>query len=376
MTSLNSSASPSLTAEELRNLNSVTDVLPSWNSGDVAGVLSFYDERILWTNVAMEEAYSGKDEVGGYLSRMLTAFPGLSFRVTHKYPRGHRVAERWVISGEHLGPYLGIPPTGRHVDIHGMSIVHLSEGRFMSDRFYFDTSSVLRDMGLFPTPAVFRSTAGKALLALMARIAALLPVNDAAGSAEPAVTHDDASMSGAESETLRVVDTLISAFNAGDVNVIEGYLATEVTVDNKATPQVQRGRQDAISGIKALLNGVPDAQVVVVQSLVHDNVVACEFRIKGTHLGTLLDVPATERLIDLPGISMLTVEEGRVTDVAIYVDSGMLWRQMGLMPPLSFLNTGAARVSLWLAVNRMRVAAMVLVLGIATALLSRRDRRA
>ena len=52
-----------LTETEERNLRAVTDVLDSWNEQDVEGVLTFYDDEIVWRNVAMEETYNGKGEV-------------------------------------------------------------------------------------------------------------------------------------------------------------------------------------------------------------------------------------------------------------------------------------------------------------------------
>ena len=52
-----------LTETEQHNLRAVTDVLPYWNRQDIEGVLAYYDERITWLNIAMEETYRGKGEV-------------------------------------------------------------------------------------------------------------------------------------------------------------------------------------------------------------------------------------------------------------------------------------------------------------------------
>lgn len=82
-----------LTATEQENLRSVTDVLPFWNQHDIPGVLAFYDDEIVWRNVALEEVYRGKAEVGAFLEKLMTAFPDLTFEVTHKIARGDHVAE-------------------------------------------------------------------------------------------------------------------------------------------------------------------------------------------------------------------------------------------------------------------------------------------
>jgi len=153
-----------LTATEQRNLRAVADVLPFWDRHDLDGVLSFYAEDINWHNVALEETYRGKAEVRAYLSALLVAFPDLSFSVSYRIARGSNVAEQWRLKGTHRGEFLGIPPTGRPVDIPGMSMVELRDGKFVRDEFYFDSGIVLRQMGLMPPLAAIRTAPGRALL--------------------------------------------------------------------------------------------------------------------------------------------------------------------------------------------------------------------
>lgn len=364
-----------LSPAEKRNLAAVTNVLPFWNGGDVQGVLGFYEHEIVWTNVALEEVYEGHAGVGRYLNRMLTAFPDLRFDVTHKIPRGDRVAERWVITGTHLGPYLGIPPTGRHAAIHGMSIVHLPEGRFLSDRFYFDTSSVLRDMGLMPSPGVFRAAPARALLRAIVLVSKGLVRSNGAVDAptEPAIL-DDLALSDGERQSLALLTQVIETFNRGGYRSISELVAHDVALDNKMFVEMQIGREALVESLAVLATGFPDATLSITQTVVRDDEIACEFRLRGRHHGPFLGVPPTGRQISIPGISHLTIRDGKIAEIALYADSGMLWRQLGLMPPLSFLDTSAARVSLWIAVNRARVIA-ALTVSVVVALMSSRRKK-
>ena len=106
-------AARDLTETEERNLKAVADVLPFWNSGDIEGILSFYDDDIVWVNVALEETYNGKDEVRAFLERLYAALPDLTFGADWAIARGDQIAERWTVSGTHRGPFWGIPATGR-----------------------------------------------------------------------------------------------------------------------------------------------------------------------------------------------------------------------------------------------------------------------
>jgi len=151
---------------ELANLRSVTDVLQYWNRQDIEGVLGYYDDSIIWLNIAMEETYRGKGEVRVFLRKLFAAFPDLSFEVTYKIARGDNVAEQWLIRGTHLGTFMGIPSTGRHVEIPGMSMAELRNARFVSDHFYFDALGVLRDMALMPPLSVSQTLVGRGALGM------------------------------------------------------------------------------------------------------------------------------------------------------------------------------------------------------------------
>jgi steroid delta-isomerase-like uncharacterized protein len=153
-----------LTETEERNLRSVADVLQFWNSGDIEGIVGFYDEEIVWRNVALEESYVGKQAVREFLTRLFTAIPDLVFTVDFKIARGDNVSEQWTVAGTHLGPFMGIPPTGRHVEIRALSMVTLRDGKFLRDEFYWDTGAVMRQMGLMPPLAVVQGAAGRGFL--------------------------------------------------------------------------------------------------------------------------------------------------------------------------------------------------------------------
>src|SRR5436190_2547331 len=116
-------ATQALTETELRNLAAVSDVHPFWNRGDVDGVLEFYDDEITWTNVALDEVYRGKAEVGVFLGALFRALPDLVFTAPDAIARGDKVAEKWRIRGTHRGTLFGLPPTGRTLVIEGASMI-------------------------------------------------------------------------------------------------------------------------------------------------------------------------------------------------------------------------------------------------------------
>ena len=160
---------PPLTDEERRNLETVQGPHAFWNRGDVDGVLAFYADGIVWTNVALEEVYRGKAAVGEFLSRLFTALPDLEFVIEQTIVRGDHVAEQWTIRGTHLGTFMGVPSTGRRLEIPGVSMLVVRDGKFLRDDFYFDSAGMLRQAGLLPSLAASQGTVGRVLVGLLVR---------------------------------------------------------------------------------------------------------------------------------------------------------------------------------------------------------------
>lgn len=153
-----------LLAHEQRNLQTMAAVEAAWNAHDVPTILSHYDDRILWRDVAAGRTYFGKAEVGRFLRSLFSAVPDLTLTITRRIPRGDLVAEEYTLSGTHLGTMFGVPATGRAVRICAVSFVEMRDGRFAADQFYFDVASLLRQMGLFPSLTIAEHPVGHLIM--------------------------------------------------------------------------------------------------------------------------------------------------------------------------------------------------------------------
>jgi len=59
-----------------------------------------------------------------------SAFPDLRVEIEDQICEGDKVVTRKVFLGTHLGPLMGISPTGKPVAIHVIDIVRLKDGRY------------------------------------------------------------------------------------------------------------------------------------------------------------------------------------------------------------------------------------------------------
>jgi steroid delta-isomerase-like uncharacterized protein len=152
--------STELTDEEKANLGAFVSIAECWNAHDLPRILEHYNDDVVWRNIPTGELYDGKAEVGAFLESLFNGLDDLELEVTLRLPRGKYVAEEYHIRGLHTGELLGIPPTYRYVDIPCISFVEMRDGKWKEDRFYYDVSTVLRQMGLFPPLEMARTSVG------------------------------------------------------------------------------------------------------------------------------------------------------------------------------------------------------------------------
>ncbi len=90
-----------------------------------------------------------------FLEGNWTAFPDLSFQVTQRIASGDWVVDTWIGTGTHTGPMMtpagaSIPPTGRRATTPGADVVQFKDGKIVYTAVYFDTMSLLAQLGLVP----------------------------------------------------------------------------------------------------------------------------------------------------------------------------------------------------------------------------------
>jgi steroid delta-isomerase-like uncharacterized protein len=57
------------------------------------------------------------------------AFPDLAFSIEDIFACGDRVAHRWTFTGTHEGEMLGVAPTGRRVEVTGIELNRIVDGK-------------------------------------------------------------------------------------------------------------------------------------------------------------------------------------------------------------------------------------------------------
>ena len=97
------------------------------------------------------------------------------------------------------------------------------------------------------------------------------------------------------------------------------------------------GQGPGLEGLKDVLRGMraafPDLHFSVEEQIAEGDKVLTRFEWAGTHRGEFLGVPATGRPVKVWGMVIDRLQNGRIKDTRIIMDSLGLMIQLGVFPP-------------------------------------------
>jgi steroid delta-isomerase-like uncharacterized protein len=80
------------------------------------------------------------------------AFSDSRLQVHEQIAEGDYVVTRWTGKGTHDGELMGVPATGKWVEIEGISIDRFADGRIVESWESFDALGMMQQLGAVPEP--------------------------------------------------------------------------------------------------------------------------------------------------------------------------------------------------------------------------------
>lgn len=170
---------------------------------------------------------------------------------------------------------------------------------------------------------------------------------------------DTAALSEAEqrnSETVRQMVKYLSSHNvAGMLSCFDEEMEW-LDVPMEAS---YRGNAEISVFLDSLFDAFPDLDYQLTHMVTRGDSVVAQFRMRGTHQNTFYGLPATQAVVEIPCLSMITMRNGKMLSDHCYFDNAMILRQMRLMPPLSVTLSPPGRALLWAAVKGKQTAPLL-----------------
>lgn len=121
-----------------------------WNRGNFAVVDEMIASDYLCHSSDPATETHGTAGYRQFYARLRDAFPDFQVTVEDQIAEGDRVVTRWRASGTHRGEFQGIPPTGRHAVITGITIDRIAGGKVVEGWTNSDDLGMMRLLGIVP----------------------------------------------------------------------------------------------------------------------------------------------------------------------------------------------------------------------------------
>ena len=96
-----------------------------------------------------------RNDLGGakqFFSILFAAFPDLKITIHDQIAEVDKVVTRKTFQGTHQGEFLGIPATGKHVEMDIIDIFRVSEGKIMEHWAEADLMALMQQLGAIEAP--------------------------------------------------------------------------------------------------------------------------------------------------------------------------------------------------------------------------------
>ena len=241
--------------ELINDKNFDPNVVQINNTGNLEGITAFRD----------------------YYQNFLTGFSDIKFTVKNIFGQDNKIVKHWNFTGKHTGDFFGIPATGKRVDVEGVTLVKMKDGRIAQEQDFMDNGVLMQQLGLVSDP-----------------------------------------------NNITVVDNLYNAFEVGDIPAVLGAMDAKIVWNEAEGNSLADG--NPYIGPDAVLNGVFVRLGAMYDGFKLKNIKLHEMS-NNQVLATLrydATVKATGKKIDAQVAHLWTLKDGKVIAFQQYVDTKKL----------------------------------------------------
>jgi steroid delta-isomerase-like uncharacterized protein len=136
-----------MSAEENKELARRSWEIVSERTPDL--IEEFYPPDLVWHEP--DQDIRGYEEARQFVSTFFDAFPDMNITVEDAIAEGEQAVTRYTIRGTHRGETEEFgPPTGRQVELEGITIHRIEDGKIVEEWSRYDNLSVMQQLGLVP----------------------------------------------------------------------------------------------------------------------------------------------------------------------------------------------------------------------------------
>jgi steroid delta-isomerase-like uncharacterized protein len=129
---------------ESENESTVLKGFEAFNRQDIDALMESITDDFKYDSVTRYRL--DKEEYRKFMDVLYTAFSDFRIRVNRMVSQGNTVVAETTITGTHKSEYLGIPATGKSIELPAVYICDLEAGKVKLMKYYANLQSLLRQL--------------------------------------------------------------------------------------------------------------------------------------------------------------------------------------------------------------------------------------
>jgi steroid delta-isomerase-like uncharacterized protein len=121
-----------------------------WSKGHFGLIEELVAPEYVAHDPANPEEVRSPEGLRRYIEAFRSAFPNMQLSVEDQVAEGEKVLTRWTARGTHRGDFFDIAPSGKRLEMVGMSMDHFSGGRFVESWENYDALGMMQQIGAVP----------------------------------------------------------------------------------------------------------------------------------------------------------------------------------------------------------------------------------
>jgi steroid delta-isomerase-like uncharacterized protein len=128
------------------------EVEEAFNGGNLDVLDELLADDYVSHDPAAPEPIRGREGARALIESYRSGVAGLHVQIDDQIAKGDKVVTRWTASGRHEGELFGVPPTGKEIEVTGITIERFEDGRVVEDWTNWDALGLRRQLGVVSEP--------------------------------------------------------------------------------------------------------------------------------------------------------------------------------------------------------------------------------
>ncbi len=133
---------------EEQNKEIVKRYWEAWGKGDFEAFKELLAPNYVYYFPSRSTKPISREESIEFGKMMHNAFPDVTFSIEEMIAVGDKVISRFIFRGTHEGESQGIPATGNKIEVSGITIMRIENGKVVEEREEYDSLGEMQQLGM------------------------------------------------------------------------------------------------------------------------------------------------------------------------------------------------------------------------------------